>query len=424
MTKLRAVLLISLAATVATVVVLTRPKPIPRFPSNLETNAELTPVQPPIAIPKPGSGAAALGSPMETTATRDLAQTGLQPIGAKWNVPAEDSAFGRFSDWAARFQAAADDSTRAALEAEGVRLAGERRTALHSLVQSDPKRALELAVPVAVRENLPASVNSLLESRVSGRGDFSVLAAYPLPGQEDTITPIRRTLSLDGVDYRAFVYGVRTDQPTKRDLPINGIAVDDVVALSENPVRRLEPGEIARLNRQATRDAICGVSSQPVTVVNEPTPVEVGGEITWLCRDAHAQLLNSQLQLAASQPGTAFLGEGDLAESPYTEGRKRIIMMRVAFSNLPTPDVSSNTLVAVHAGVDSFWRTNSYGKTELAALRAGSDIVQINLSSPSTAYDGDAGALRSAVRAQATAQGIDLTKYDFDVIYTGSGRPA
>ncbi|HKX60209.1 MAG TPA: Ig-like domain-containing protein, partial [Verrucomicrobiae bacterium] len=425
MTKLRAVLLIALATTVTTVVVLTRPKPIsPSFPSNSETNAELTPVQPPIAVPKPGSGAVASGSPADTTATRGLAQTGLQPIGAKWNVPAEDSAFGRFGDWAVRFQAAADDSARAALEAEGVKLAGERRTSLHSLVQSDPKRALELAVPLAVRENLPASVNSLLESRVSGRGDYSVLAAYPLPGQEDTITPIRRTLSLDGVDYRAFVYGVRTDQPTKRSLPINGIAVDDVVALSENPVRRLEPGEIERLNRQAARDAVCGVSTQPVTVVNEPTPVEVAGEITWLCRDAHAEVLNSQLQLAASQPGTAFLGEGELAESPYTEGRKRIIMMRVAFSNLPTPDVSSNSLVTVHAGVDSFWRTNSYRKTELAALRAGSDIVQINLSSPSTAYDGDAGALRSAVRAQATAQGIDLTKYDFDVIYTGSGRPA
>ncbi len=363
----------------------------------------------------------------EPVRTEPAVRNGLAPVGSAWETDPAETAFGRFADWTHRYQAGlangADPVALSALETEGVQLATERRAAMHSLIQSDPRRALELAVPLAVREALPGAIDGLLENRVSGKGDFVVMGAIPASGEQDNFAAIRRTLALNGVDYRAFVYGARADHPTRTGLPVHGVAVDDVVAMGE-PVRVLEEVEMKRMSREPAKEAVCGVSAEPVVVVEQPTPVEVGGQITWICRFAHAEVLNSQLLLAASQPGTGFLGDGGLAESPYTEGRKRVIMFRVAFSNLPTPDVSSNQLVSVHAGVDAFWRQNSYGKTELAALGRGSEIVQVTLGSPSTTYDGDAGALRSAVRNQATAQGIDLSKFDFDVTYTGGGRPS
>lgn len=86
-------------------------------------------------------------------------------------------AFAQFNDWSARYLAAARGARRDLL-AEGQALATARRGVLARLIAAEPRRALENAVPMVVRRQLPAEVVALLEERVSGKGFFGVLGVY------------------------------------------------------------------------------------------------------------------------------------------------------------------------------------------------------------------------------------------------------
>ncbi len=90
------------------------------------------------------------------------------PLPPPLSAPAEP-AIGEFRSWAERY-ARANAEERAAMRAEGVRLAQAHRAALKALIIADPKKALEQAVPMVLRQELPAEVVSLLEERVSGSG--------------------------------------------------------------------------------------------------------------------------------------------------------------------------------------------------------------------------------------------------------------
>src|SRR5688572_28556426 len=51
-----------------------------------------------------------------------------------WNQPVAEPAFTQFADWARRYEAAATPEAKAALEAEGIALATERRQQLAELI--------------------------------------------------------------------------------------------------------------------------------------------------------------------------------------------------------------------------------------------------------------------------------------------------
>ena len=108
-------------------------------------------------------------------------------------TPAEP-AFAAFSDWTRRHAAAPDADAKAALEAEGVTLARTRLTAMADLIQTNPKRALELAVPFAVREDLPESVRAFMEEQVNTLGDFRVAGVLPINPQTTTLPPDRKSV--------------------------------------------------------------------------------------------------------------------------------------------------------------------------------------------------------------------------------------
>ena len=82
---------------------------------------------------------------------------------------------------------------KAALETEGATLARERLAALADLIQSDPERAIELAVPDSVRDKLPAAVRALIEERIDGAsGHGGVLARRAPDEAQQPFEPGRR----------------------------------------------------------------------------------------------------------------------------------------------------------------------------------------------------------------------------------------
>src|SRR6059036_806382 len=88
-----------------------------------------------------------------------------------WSRAVPEPAFAQFADWTRRYSAATPQSG-AAMEDEGVQLARARLRAMAEQIQSNPQRALELAVPKAVRDQMPDTVKALLEQPINAKGDL------------------------------------------------------------------------------------------------------------------------------------------------------------------------------------------------------------------------------------------------------------
>src|SRR5438105_11681317 len=92
----------------------------------------------------------------------------------------------------------ADPPQKIKLLPDGLSLAAERREIIAGLIESNPAEALRQAVPMRLRGQLPPEITALLEERVSGRGEFNVIAALPVSGAEKTVRPIDRFARLAG----------------------------------------------------------------------------------------------------------------------------------------------------------------------------------------------------------------------------------
>src|SRR6266568_4271430 len=278
-----------------------------------------------------------------------------------------DAAHERFARWAEVYFSASTSSEKAALSAQGKELAAARREALAALIQIYPKHALELAAPWKWREVLPSEIASLLEERVSGRGNFSVFGAVPLEGQDEFVGPILRYATLDSVAYRAFVYGRRQYQVSQQGIALHGIAINDVLAVHEDPVRVLEPEEAQAVLAKSppAQDPICSVSGLPANVTGKPTVVAYGNQILQLCHLSHVSELNKRLLLA--EGGSYGLRGRGVTNAPpvnpWTYGPKRALFMRVNFPDDPTEPITEAAATELMNQVNEFYVESSFNKT-------------------------------------------------------------
>lgn len=390
----------------------------------------------PLPSPQPvaSRGTAAPDTPPAPVA---VARTGVRPAPAKPAPPVErrlrrtsestwegaplEKTFVEFSRWVRSYLAETDPGRRVELEAEGIRRARARREDLLGLIRSHPERALELAVPAAVRKLLPASVRDLLEERIDTRGDLAVLAAIAQPGHESEIEPLYRTATVQGRVLRANVYGRRLGEPTRFDIPLHGIAVDDQAAFDENPIRVLEPSEAGLPG--SFGDPLCAVSESPADAFGELEALDLGGTTAFTCSSFHAEQLNDKL-ITAEAGGSSMNpdGGGYLPDSPATEGVKKLIMIRVDFSDLAGAPLSDARATTIISNLNVFYSTMSYGRTGFKEVGAGSRFTPtLRLPKTAAVYGAsDASVLRSDARAAARAAGIDPSGFDYDLTCFGA----
>ena len=357
------------------------------------------------------------GTPQSVAAPTTAAQHDAVPASTSPALPAIASSapaesvtqiFSEFSNWTARYLAAAPGEKLRLLN-EGVGLAKDRRVVLSRLIRTDPRAALAVAIPMTVRQNLPAEIIVLLEERVSGRGELALLGVTPEQGQK-VDDPTFRTALIAHKEYRAYVYGQRESQSTLTATSLLGIALDGSLAVSESRLRVLEPGE-----RLAGRPVIeiCAVSGKSTAVAADAplnlgpaTAVEYNGKIQLLCDPAHvaeveAHLLASEddnTDVAANnQPGTS--GVSGRPAQTWTQGTKKLLIIRVDFSDLPgeplngstspaiTEDYAVNTINGA-SGVRDYYEQNSFNKTTIqvgATVSGDSPDVTAVLRMPQTA---------------------------------------
>ena len=255
-------------------------------------------------------------------------------------MPVRSRASGPLAAWSVRyFEARADDKER--LEAEGLQLAEAQRMRMAGLIQSDPQRALEQAVPMVVRQQLPAFVLARIEQRVGGRGDLETLAvSVPDKG----VPAVQREARIEGKIYQAHTYGRRAESAIRKNVPLHGVALDGHLAVSENPLRVLEVGEIPPANAEVI--AVCPVSGITTPLakdeqgayapITEETPAaQEGYVIRYYCNGGHMvaeseRLLEEERTAAESSTGGSGLPGGSVTTGTG-QGYRTVLYMRCIF---------------------------------------------------------------------------------------------
>jgi len=385
-----------------------RESAVPAMMPSSAPQAIVEPAEPVVTSPKAG------GVPPEVTLPmrQDL----------RWQTPVPEPAFAAFRDWTERFASAPAGEGKAALLEDGRALAGERRTQMAELIFHDPRRALELAVPVALRRQLPADIVALLEEPVAGRGDLQVIAAMPAQGIPFTAEPVERTVTMrDGRKFAAFTFGQRELVPTRANIAVQGVALDGRLALTELPGRVLEPVEVADLRAAGVDAPACPTSGLITSATEDEVVVDWdGASETFFCGPTHAL---EELFDASSEEAMAG-GEGDgggpIAQSANTEGTKKLLIIRVDFPDFPGQVVSDATLTSLINNMSTHWTEMSFGKMTFARHGAGSDFtptLRLPLGHANyTAF----GTMLTAARSAATAAGFDYRNYTHEVVVTAS----
>ena len=352
-----------------------------------------------------------------------------------------------FAEWTTRYVAAAPGD-RDALEQEGVAIAEARRAALEKQIAGDPRRALANAVPLAMREQLPASIVERLEERVDAFGDISLVHAMAVEGGAPIASKDRA--AIDGQFYEAYRYGDRTNVPYAKDASLHGIVINNKLAVLDSPVRVLEEGE--RLDGEVVNES-CPVSGTTVgrpgagaVSAGEKTLIQVGKDIYETCEPAHVTNVETAIvagEQRAEQTGKTLeelglhslcmpkpmaLGDsgsagaaGYIGRPPIslTHGGKNILIMRVQANDTGFPANGSptdfNNMVYGSGGFDTRMRRISYNKTWINRA----DITPVmTLPQPRTYYVGnplgsgyDCNRWITDAKAAAQAQGYNLNDY-------------
>lgn len=338
--------------------------------------------------------------------------------------PAATPAFERFNSWAAGFLTAPQQA-RSAQIAQGVRAAAERRSAMAQLIVDDPRQALQNAVPMVVRQQLPPEVVALLEERVNARGFYGVLGV--IGGAADQ-RPIRREARI-GQDrkYDAHVFGRRISQPTTENASLNGIAIGAALALDDRPLRVLERGEIP----DATKPVVetCPVSGKSTEVaranddalppIDDTTPaVEIDGTIHYLCDGGHIVAIEEQLVAGEGVTGGPVKPTTTITSTQST-GVRTLLYMRVAFPESNREPQTETAAYEMMRQVNDWFVENSFGNIYLLTT-----VTPLLVLPRSEAWynggGGDEYDVRADAQALARSLGYDTSQYDLDIVaYTG-----
>jgi M6 family metalloprotease-like protein len=350
-------------------------------------------------------------------------------IASEWQALSEPAAV-EFKNWTERYTRAGGGE-QPTMVAEGVILAAVRREKLVELILTNPEQALAEAVPIAVRQGLPAQVIAQLETRVSGQGSVHKRIATPRTGQKISQTHLCQAY-VNGKSYLASTYGRRARMSYLPEVSISGIALDGKLAVSDSPVRLLELGEIS------ADGGTTGACDMPGGI---PTTVAINGRSQRVCCAHHLAILTARLVasegLLLTGAAGPFDSNGRLTYA-WTHGSKKVLIVRLEFPDvLGAPIGEGNVSLTPERAVDhingpnqakDFFEQSSYGQTTLViapvVANVSPDVTPLllmprNLQSYASSFAsgrGDVDGMRVDSKLLALAKGYDFNNYDRVII--------
>ena len=312
-----------------------------------------------------------------------------------------------FTGWLASWRQTGPQA-HAALAANGHQLAVARRAALKELIATDPRIALEQAIPRSLRAELPADVTAELESPVDAFGRLEVIAVCF--GSEDRTD---RRVVIGERAYQAYVYGQRLEALTKDHLAIHGIAIDDRIAVSELPYRRLESSELP------------GTGTGPATLT-----VAVGDTTMAFPSSKALAAWSEQVATVEASAGpniATAASTPQAAPSSWVLGEKRVLWIRVDFPDAPGSGPGDQEINDSMAAASEYYRDVSRDRCSLkttivpGALRLTTTKASLASSADSyVALRTEALARARAYDASHGATGVyNPDRYDRDIVVFG-----
>jgi hypothetical protein len=157
--------------------------------------------------------------------------------------PPQTEAIVFFENWAERYVNDSSNARAPGSVEEGLSLARQRRADFVQLMKSDPEAALAHAIPNSLRQWLPLEITAELETPVSGIGDLMAFCAMPNGDQNDSNSGgLYWKVLLNGQLYRVFFNGQYLSRSSKFQIPLQGFALDGIIALDERALSKLGPG--------------------------------------------------------------------------------------------------------------------------------------------------------------------------------------
>ena len=312
-----------------------------------------------------------------------------------------------FAKWAEAYRS----GDAAANLARGEALAWKRREAMLELIENNPAKAIELAVPFQWRSALPEKITRHFEEWVDGTGDLTVFVGTDFERGKVSVT---REAIVNGRAYQAFVYWPRSGQVSQTSTPIHGIALDRKIAIQPDAVRfmGLEEAKAIAEARGQTVEEICGVSGREADWRGELVVGDIGGEVKFFCGVDHGRMVNRRLMLAKSGANGGYGSLATAANTAWTHGLKNVLYMRVNFPDDLTEPISEAQAYNVMDSVNLYYVEGSYGVTALLPT-----VTPLMTLPNSKGWYGTAGpgALIADARAAARKAGFETANYQLDI---------
>ena len=248
-----------------------------------------------------------------------------------------------FDQWIARYEAAPLEA-RPGLEAEGVRLAKRRQPLMLRLIATQPRLALQRAVPRLVK--LPESISRHLEQHTEGLAEYTVTVACG--GMGHRTCQVERTLTLNGGVLTPRLFGRRAHLGSKRGLPVYGIVLGGQMAIADEPARELSAAE----------KTVLGLAS-------DQTVLSLAGERRTFDTPVAGADWQRTLIAAEQVPGPAVHLRPVAKQRPHvgwTTGKKNVLFIRVDFSDLEGNPLNDEATMFSMNRTNEFLEDNSYGK--------------------------------------------------------------
>lgn len=267
-------------------------------------------------------------------------------VSSRWTEKALEPAFAQFADWVETWLETPAASRLPKDEARGLALAKQRQAALLTLMERDPELALQLAIPAALRAQMPPCVGMELEEHIDGFGDLLV-----------TAHPLSRRLYWNGQYYSAQVCGALAASGTQYALPLRGITLGVRAALAECALERDTLSPRARLGGRI-------LEFPDEQAVQEARRALLGAYVThnpYAARQAFERL-----------SGATALADG--TGTSWSTGTKKVLIVRIDFSDKPGEPIGDNAETVFDLAtvkrvmkdeVLPFYEKASYGKTRL-----------------------------------------------------------
>lgn len=304
--------------------------------------------------------------------------------------------------------------------AEQLALATERRDEMLRLIRADPEAAVREGLSFEDWNALPDAVRHLVDRPIIGNGDLEVVIeeSFPEPNHdhahrdhdhqaEDGAMRIERAVSINGEPFEAHVYGRRLHQPTGRNLSFQGVAIDNLIALNESPIRVLGESDVPS-------PANCLHSDLEPHPAIDGLSVQIGNRQHVVCR-AHLADVEHAWAAYDENGGSEVTPSGlpAIAESSWTQGHKTLLFMRVNFPDDLREPITEADAHELMEGVGDWFSEVSYGTTSISTTVT----PLLTLPQPISYYQlvGD-GQILTDARGVARAAGFETDDYDLDAV--------